>query len=160
MIFLTVGTQLPFDRLIRYMDSIAQQIDEEVIGQIGNTPYKPENYNFWPNLTPREFENKISQCRVIVSHAGIGSVLTAQKYGKPIIIVPRKAAFKEHRNEHQLATCKQLQGRKGIYIADTAEEIYHYLSSVKLERQPDPSKNNDRNYFIENLSKYLMSIST
>ena len=43
--------------------------------------------------------------------------------GKPIILVPRRAALGEHRNDHQLATVRQLAERPGILIAHDETEL-------------------------------------
>ena len=50
-------------------------------------------------MRPSEFEAVLREASVIVAHAGIGTVLKAYKYRKPIILVPRQAAFGEHRND-------------------------------------------------------------
>lgn len=133
MIFATVGTQLPFDRLIQMIDQIAPTLDEKVFAQIGADPaYKPINIDYVLVLRPAEFARRMAECRVIISHAGIGSILTARKLGKPIIVVPRQLKFGEHRNDHQLATCRGVGGRPGIFVASTAEELEELLRSPHL----------------------------
>ena len=66
---------------------------------------------------------------MIVSHAGMGTILTALRYRKPILILPRKAGFGEHRNDHQLATAKWLEHRQGILVANEAADIASLLDS-------------------------------
>lgn len=117
MILVTVGTQLPFERLTRTMDDIAPDMEELIFAQIGNSAYVPKNFEYCVTMPPTIFESKFKQASRIVSHAGIGSILTAKRYGKPIIIFPRRASAGEHRNDHQLATCAQLENRPGIFVA-------------------------------------------
>ena len=117
MILLTVGTQLPFDRLVKAVDEIAPSLNEEIFGQIGKEGYRPKNLEYCEEMAPREFERRLGLARVILSHAGIGTMLTARRIGKPIILFPRQAKFGEHRNDHQIATSKQMEGRPGIYVA-------------------------------------------
>jgi len=117
MILVTIGTQLPFDRLIKIMDTIAPSLSDRVFAQIGNGEYRPTNIEWQPSIDANEFEGIFEKAKIIVSHAGMGTVLTAQKMKKPIIIFPRSAALGEHRNDHQLATAKQLQERPGVYVA-------------------------------------------
>ncbi len=133
MIFLTIGTQLPFDRLVQSVDAIVGDIDESILAQIGETPYVPQNMKAQESLLPREFDEAVGECRLLVSHAGIGSVLTAQRLAKPIIIFPRQASFGEHRNDHQLATCKKLEGRPGIYVARTADDLRQLITRQVLK---------------------------
>lgn len=128
MIVVTVGTQLPFDRLIKMMDDIAPDIGKPVMAQTGVGTYVCRNIQAAANYSPIEFDGFVKNCDLLVAHAGMGTVLKAYKYRKPIIIVPRKAALGEHRNDHQLATVSQLRSRIGIYAADTEEELRTLLS--------------------------------
>ncbi|SFS10978.1 glycosyltransferase [Sphingomonas jatrophae] len=134
MILLTVGTQLPFDRFVRIVDRLAPQLDEPVFAQIGHGRYRPENMAWQAFIGPIEFERLIGECSYIVSHAGIGTMVMAQKHRKPMILFPRRAELEEHRNDHQLATVRALDGRPGIRIAyDEAG-----LASLIADPQPDP----------------------
>lgn len=122
MILVTVGTQLPFDRFVRIMDALAPALDEEVFAQIGRGHYRPVNMRSQQVIGPIEFERLVQQCSRIVSHAGIGTIVTAQKHRKPLILFPRLGVLDEHRNDHQLATVRALRGRPGIHCAcDEAE---------------------------------------
>ena len=128
MILLTVGTQVPFDRFVRIVDGIAPTLSEPVFAQIGNGDYTPVNMESHNYVRPFDFNDVLSRCSLIVSHAGIGTVVMAQKHGKPVILFPRRAALGEHRNDHQLATVAALEGRSGMYIARTAEELKTLLT--------------------------------
>jgi len=128
VIIVTVGTQLPFDRLIKMMDDIAPDLGKPVMAQTGVGTYKCRNIQAAANYSPIEFDTYVKQCDVLVAHAGMGTVLKAYKYRKPIIIVPRKAALGEHRNDHQLATVSQLRSRIGIYAAETEADLRALLS--------------------------------
>lgn len=132
MIFLTVGGQLPFDRLVAALDEVAPRMNEPVFGQIGNTAYRPENFETVQFLTPEEFRERFSQARAVVAHAGIGTILSAKQARKPVILMPRRARFGEHRNDHQLATVAQLGHIEGVHIAQTAEEIFALLAQPEL----------------------------
>ena len=123
MILLTVGTQLPFDRFVEIIDRIAPTIDEEIFAQTGHGRYQPHNMRFRPVIGPIEFEQLVQQCSRIVSHAGIGMIVLAQKHCKPMILFPRLGARDEHRNDHQLATVRALSGRPGIYSAYDEPEL-------------------------------------
>lgn len=129
MIFVTVGTQLPFDRLISAVDAWAQRNPaERVFAQIGPGQYKPASCEFADFVPPDRANLLFQEADLIVSHAGMGSILTALKYRKPILIMPRKASLGEHRNEHQLATAKWLGNKPGIFVAHEALDIPSILS--------------------------------
>lgn len=117
MILLTVGTQLPFDRFVKIIDRIAPTLGEDVFAQTGRGHYQPVNMQFQAVVGPIQFEEMVRTCSRIVSHAGIGTIVMAQKHRKPLILFPRLGALDEHRNDHQLATVRALSGRSGIYTA-------------------------------------------
>ncbi|MEQ5788483.1 glucuronosyltransferase [Erythrobacter sp. NFXS35] len=123
MIIVTVGMQLGFDRLIEAMDAIAPEIGIPVIAQTGMGAYRPRNMEARTRIAPAEFEALVGEARLIVSHAGIGTVLTTARCGKPIVLMPRRADLGEHRNDHQMATVGKLAGRPGILVADDERDL-------------------------------------
>lgn len=123
MIFVTIGMQLGFDRLIEAMDRLAPDLNIPITAQIGKGIYQPQNMSVRRNIAPGEFEDLVQYAQLVVSHAGIGTVLTAQRFQTPIVLFPRRAELGEHRNDHQLATVRQLRGRDGITIADTETDL-------------------------------------
>ncbi len=123
MILVTVGMQLGFDRLIAAMDSLAPGLGMPVIAQTGKGTYQPQHMDTRPRIAPAEFEALMGEASLIVSHAGIGTVLTAARCRKPIVLVPRRADKGEHRNDHQMATVRNLAGRTGILIAMEESEL-------------------------------------
>lgn len=123
MILVTVGMQLGFDRLIRTMDIVQTGIGIRFVAQTGKGTYQPENMEARRQLSPAEFAELAEQAALIVSHAGIGTVLTARRLGKPIVLLPRRASLGEHRNDHQIATAKALAGRPGILVAMDETEL-------------------------------------
>ncbi|MEL7547711.1 MAG: glycosyltransferase [Pseudomonadota bacterium] len=132
MIFATVGTQLPFDRLVGALDQQAGQSSEEFIIQTGPSRLKLEYATGFKQLDPERFERFVEGARLLVAHAGIGSLLTASAYGKPLIIVPRRKSLGEHRNEHQLATARQFQQRIGVHIAWQVSDLGPLLIAKDL----------------------------
>jgi len=127
MIFLTVGTQLPFDRLVRAVDDWCVHMPEhEVTGQIGDpgsTGYRPRHFDWWPFVEPNEFMRRFDQASIVVAHAGMGSIITALLQAKPIVIMPRRDDLGEHRNDHQYATAKSFTGRALVHVAMTEDEL-------------------------------------
>lgn len=126
MIFLTVGTQEPFDRLVRAVDAWAATCDVPVFGQLGrltSDSYRPTNFPFESFISADEFQERVEASRMMVGHAGMGSIISALTYGKPLLMMARRASLGEHRNEHQLATAARFSGRPGIHVAADAEAV-------------------------------------
>jgi len=132
MIFVTTGTQIPFDRFIKAIDEIAETIDEPLVVQALKGNYSPKNFEMVEFIAPDEFDKTIQEARLIVSHAGIGSILSAIDYEKPIIIFPRLASFGEHRNDHQMATAMAINEKGYAYVAYDKKQLKDLLSSKDL----------------------------
>lgn len=127
MIFVTIGTQLPFDRLIKIIDELAPQLNEEVIAQVYQCGFTPQNIKTIDFLAPDEFNTLYEKARLIISHAGMGTILSALQKEKPIIVFPRIAALGEHRNEHQLATARKFKEMGTVNVAMNEEELTSML---------------------------------
>ena len=123
-IFVTVGTELPFDRLVRTIDEWAGDTGagSRVFAQIGQTDLTPANIR-WSNFVEvSKFDSLFRSAELVVSHAGMGTILSALQYQQPLLVVPRRAALGEHRNDHQLATARRLSelGRVHVAIDETS----------------------------------------
>jgi UDP-N-acetylglucosamine transferase subunit ALG13 len=136
VILATVGTQLPFPRLIRALDDLAPSLGR-VVAQIGDNPETPRHLEHHRAMEPRAFDELFRQADRVVAHAGIGTLLAAKKHHKPIIIFPRRAAMGEHRNDHQLATAKQLESHAGVYVAYDEQELERLLRLPDLTPPDD-----------------------
>jgi beta-1,4-N-acetylglucosaminyltransferase len=89
LILVTVGTHTDgFDRLVKEMDRLAFQMEEEVVIQTGATKYAPRSARWFDYAPQSEMERLTREARVVVSHAGSGSILTALAYRKPLIVMP------------------------------------------------------------------------
>ena len=118
VILITIGSLFPFDRLIRVVDALAPSWPQEAFfAQIGDGEYEPANMKFSRMLSANAFAEAVKSARLIIAHAGMGSVITAMEANKPIVILPRKMEFDEHTTDHQMATARWLTGRRGVYVA-------------------------------------------
>lgn len=118
MIFVTVGLQEPFDRLIRAVDEwTSRQGESDVFAQIGKAKYVPRHMRFTDVIDPVEFQKLVGEARFTIAHAGIGSILSALELGKPIVVMPRRANLREQRNDHQLATAKRFEAQGLVIVA-------------------------------------------
>ncbi len=124
MILVTIGTMLPFDRLVRAADVWAADHDEEVFAQIGERGvYEPKHMRWTRLLAPGEFGDLVERCRLLVAHAGTGSFFLAAEKARPIVLLPRLARLKEHTTDHQLHTARWLGEKPGVYVAMTEGEL-------------------------------------
>jgi UDP-N-acetylglucosamine transferase subunit ALG13 len=140
VIFASVGTQLPFARLISALDALAPEIGEPICAQIGEDPARYENIDAYAKMEPARYDAAFAEARLVVAHAGIGSILTARRLEKPLILMPRKHSLGEHRNDHQAATAAHVRTLPGIYIADDAEALRALITQdlAPANNQPGP----------------------
>jgi UDP-N-acetylglucosamine transferase subunit ALG13 len=131
VIFVTVGTQLAFPRLLDAMEAWAGGAGERVAAQAGPDAGQGAR---WPHLevaghlSPEAFDALFGQARVVVAHAGIGTILSARRHARPLVILPRRAALGEHRNDHQMATARAVANLPGVHVAWEAGEIAALLA--------------------------------
>jgi UDP-N-acetylglucosamine transferase subunit ALG13 len=138
MIFVTVGTQLHFDRLVKTVDEWAGLRGESgVFAQIGPSGYRPKHIQTKQFVDPTEFRARVEAATVMVAHAGMGSILTALEFGKPIVVMPRRADLGEQRNDHQLATAKRFAEQGRIIVAFNEHELIEKLDSHDSFRQSE-----------------------
>lgn len=106
MIFVSVGTQFSFPRLVKLIDQWAlnSNLKEEILCQEINS-YKLEKIKIIKDIEQKKFEGIIERSRLFITHAGMGNIITSQKYKKNTIVMPRRFEFDEHRNNHQVDTC-------------------------------------------------------
>jgi UDP-N-acetylglucosamine transferase subunit ALG13 len=131
VIFVTVGAQMPFDRLVKAIDHWAGiNSRNDVFAQIGPSEYRPANMQWTNFLEPEEFKRKYEAANVIIAHAGTGSIITALQMGKPVLVMPRLAALQETRNDHQSATAEQFQHFDSVEVAWDERELLLKLKTI------------------------------
>lgn len=126
MIFLTIGSHEPFDRLVRTVDAWCADrgTGAQVYGQItARAEYAPEHFDWVANLEPQAYKDRCRAARFIISHAGMGSIITAMSFGKPILLMPRRGHLGETRNDHQYTTARKFDARPGIFVAEDETEL-------------------------------------
>jgi UDP-N-acetylglucosamine transferase subunit ALG13 len=138
MIFVTVGTQGQFDRLIRTVDEWAGlRGRNDVFAQTGPSDYRPNHISNKPFISPAEFRKYIESASLVVAHAGMGSIITALELGKRIIVMPRRADLGEHRSNHQLATAKRLAEQGRIVVAGDEQQLLESLDHLEVFREAE-----------------------
>ena len=130
-VFVTVGTQLPFDRLVAAVDNWAASHDADVFAQTGTTPFRPKHIGWRDFIDVSEANDRIRTADLVVAHAGMGTILTRLETGLPMIVLPRRADLGEHRNDHQLATVRRLSHIPGLVVVNDEEELQDRMSRFK-----------------------------
>jgi len=156
MIFVVVGTQEPFDRLIKWIDEWSDKTGyNDILAQVATPEYKPKNFTWFEFMPIDQFTDKLKAADLIVSHAGMGTIISALQYYKPIIVMPRLAKFKEHRNDHQLATAKSFSQAGYVKSVYNKDELFNALNDRKTIQPIPPISDKASEELIDALKNYL-----
>ena len=118
MILVTLGTQdKSFERLLKAIDKEIKKgnIKDKVLVQAGYTKYKSENMEIFESVSSDKLEELMTKADLIITHGGVGSILTALKHHKKVIVAPRLSKYNEHTNDHQKQIVEEF-GKKGYIL--------------------------------------------
>lgn len=157
MIFVTVGSQLPFDRLVMAIDEWAKLNPEEtVVVQSIKSGYIPTYCELFDYIEPSKWQEMLNNAKLIVSHAGMGTILKCLDNKKPIVIMPRELKYNEIRNDHQLATIEKLVDHAGVYVTRDAQELKFFMQNIKHNNVTYPEfKSNNLDRLIKSLKLFV-----
>lgn len=133
MILVTVGTQdKAFTRLLEAVEQCIVDgiIQEEVIVQAGYTKYVSDKMTIVDYFSQEEYENNLKECRFLITHGGVGTIMTALKNRKPMIVFPRLTQFKEHTNNHQLEIAESFKELGYILVCSDSKELANVIKEV------------------------------
>lgn len=137
LILVTLGTQdKQFVRLLKKIDELIESgyIKEKVIVQAGCTIYKSKNMEIFDLIDRDAFNDLINKCSLLITHGGVGSILTGLKNNKIVIASPRLAKYNEHINDHQIQIIDNFSDSKYIlsyYEGDDLKKIIEKSKKFK-----------------------------
>lgn len=102
-VFVTLGTIQPyqFTRLVQRLMAILPA-DVEVVWQLGATvPLPGMRGRVHAQMAPEEFAAETKRADVVVTHSGVGTVISLIEDGIFPVVIPRRARYGEHVDDHQ-----------------------------------------------------------
>ena len=147
MILVTLGTQdKPFTRLL---DAVLREIEkgnikDEVIVQAGCTNYETDKMKIFDLIPMEEFDTLMKKCDLLITHGGVGSIITGLKCNKKVIAVPRLAKYGEHVNDHQKQIIEKFSANGNIIGIEHLDDLGEALKKVK-KFKPKKYKSNTNN---------------
>ena len=147
MIFVTLGTQdKPFNRLL---EAVQKQINNKkikgkVIVQAGCTKFESKDMEIFDLIPMEDFEKNISECDILITHGGVGSIVDALKRGKVVIAAARLEKYGEHVNDHQLQIIKNFSEAGYIIALNDFDKLDEALKLAK-KFKPNKYKSNTEN---------------
>ena len=134
MILVLLGTQNnSFHRLLEEVQKNIEnkKIKEEVIVQKGYTKFESQDMKMYTEISIDELNKLIDQADLIITHGGVGSIISSIKKGKKVIAVPRLEKYKEHVNDHQKDIVETFNQSGYIIGIENVEQLGEALDKVE-----------------------------
>lgn len=152
MILVTLGTQdKSFERLLRAIDEklMDGSITDEVVVQAGLTKYESERMKIYDFVAYEEFDSLIKSCDILITHGGVGSIVTGLKNKKKVIAAARLREYGEHTNDHQLQIIDNFS--KAGYIIELSD-------FSKLDEAVEKARSFEPNEYQSNRDNFVALI--
>ena len=146
MILVLLGTQNnSFHRLLEEIDRLIEKniITDEVIVQSGYTKYNSKNMKIFELISKEELNKLQDKADLIITHGGVGSIISSIKKGKKVIAVPRLHEYNEHVNNHQKEIIRLFNEEGYIIGIDSIEELENALLNIE-KFTPTKYENNNK----------------
>lgn len=156
MILVTLGTQdKKFYRLLEAVESQIKNgnITDEVVVQAGcSNDFKSKNMKIFDLIPMDEFEDLMYKCDILITHGGVGSIISGLNKGKKVIAAARLKEYGEHTNNHQLQIIENFTKAGYILSLDSFDELDKVLEQCKIFK-PKKYKSNSKkfNKLLENI---------
>lgn len=157
MIFCSVGTQAPFERMLGYLSAWSQaNPNVPIIAQVGSDDTYRGSIEASPSIAEPLFSKYFNDSIVVVSHAGMGNIIRSLELGKPIVIVPRESRRGEHINNHQYDTVEHLWNLPCVFVAlDQAEFFLALQSALNYSRAENLPDFSERDRLIAHVKSFV-----
>ena len=159
MILVTLGTQdKSFERLVKEIDELKEKkiIKDKVIVQLGFTKYKSKHLETFDLIESERLNELIKEANLIITHGGVGSILSGLKFGKKVIAVPRLKKYQEHTNDHQKQIVDEFYNTGYILKCDNPKNLENVLKQVDSFK-PKKYKSNTTN-MVKIIEDFIDSI--
>jgi UDP-N-acetylglucosamine transferase subunit ALG13 len=156
MIFVTVGHQMPFDRMIRLVDQWAgDNPGLSIFAQIGESAYRPQHLEFTQLLSRQDFDAQLARCDSVVAHAGTGTIIQVLLKNKPLLVFPRLGELAETRNDHQIGTARHFAERNQLLAAFDEHEFLQQLAELRQFQPAREVSNSASPELLERVRNFL-----
>ena len=156
MIFVILGTQkFQLNRLLKTLDQYVEQgkIKEEIVAQIGYSDYLPKRYKYVEFLNKEEFDEMIQKADIVIAHSGVGSIISALNYEKPVIVYPRLAKYREHIDNHQTEIAYAFSKKNYVLYCHEEDDLLELLNKCKTFRFEEYVSQREK--IVDIISNYL-----
>jgi UDP-N-acetylglucosamine transferase subunit ALG13 len=126
--FVSLGNATqPFPRLLAAVAAAEALLPRPLLVQHGATPAEAmaglQGTTCHAFLPMAAFERLVMEARLLILHAGAGSVIHAVRAGKRPVVMPRRQQPGEHVDDHQLEFARALAASGHVLLAESAEDL-------------------------------------
>ena len=100
-----------------------------------------------------KFGEYIDKSSVIITHGGVGSILSSVKKGKKVVAVARLAKYGEHTNDHQIQVIEKMSKQGYIIDGNNLDNIGQAVEQARNLVVKEYISNTDN--FISGLKKEI-----
>ena len=158
MVLVLLGTQVnDFSSLLVEVEKLVTNgtIDEEVIVQKGVTKYQSNKMQSFDLIPKDQIEYYKEQANYIITHGGVGSILSSIKMGKKVIAVPRLKEYGEHVNNHQLQIVEKFAEQGYIIGVTDLSKLEEAVKGIPSFLPKEYKSNTDN--MIDLIDKFINS---
>lgn len=158
MIFVATGSQkFQFDRLLKLLDELAGKgkIEEKIFAQVGSSTYRPVHYEYQTFMDQNDFEETIKGCSVLITHCGIGSIISGKKYHIPIIVFPRLKKYEEAVDDHQWEFANAFSAMDYVLMYHEGDDLTDLIRRSRDFKFRDYQSN--RENILSTIENYLIT---
>lgn len=147
MIFVILGTQdKSFPRLLEAIDEAKSEgkIKERIIVQAGCTKYESKNMEIFDYIPMDEFDKYIDDADIIITHGGVGSIVSSLKKNKKVLAVARLKKYDEHENDHQKQIINNFKEEGYLEELEDFSKLSEKIEVLKNKEYKKYSGNNEK----------------
>ena len=161
------------DYILKLKEEIKELEDIEIVFQIGQTKLSEEEKNKIEKLNEKTNEKKVSEkiknkeeknitvfnmlkpeemkkyiinSSIVITHAGVGTIMECIENNKDIIVLPRKEENGEHVNNHQEEIAFEMEKKGLLYKVDT----YEKMKEIVIELIKNSNNKKEKKYISNN----------
>ncbi len=156
MILVLLGTQdKPFERILKQIAKEKKEgnIKDKIIAQTGCTNFKDDRIETFDFTSKEKIETLIEKAKIVITHAGVGTITECLNKNKKVIVVPRLKKYGEHTNDHQLQITKEFALKNYVLPLYNVKNLSKTLKDIKSFK-PEKYESNNNN-FKEKIKMYI-----
>lgn len=136
MILVLLGTQN--NSFTRLLEAVQENIDkkiinDEVVVQAGFTKFESKDIKMFKLIDKKKLSKLQDKADLIITHGGVGSIISSLEKGKKVIVVPRLKKYNEHVNDHQIQIAEKFENNGYVRsvidiskLGDTIKEMENF----------------------------------